>query len=106
MTTTAQVTARTAAQLREAARDVALVAERRKRRVPQPETATGSSTPTRACDYEDETMADMHLPGEYQPDGEPKAAMTRVITRALIHAMAHADLASDSKVIHLRREPT
>jgi hypothetical protein len=39
MTTTADGTARAAAQLREAARDVAMVAERRSRRATQPETA-------------------------------------------------------------------
>jgi hypothetical protein len=77
MTTTADGTARAAAQLREAARDVALVAERR---ATQYET-TGSKA--------DEATADTLLP----IDG-PEALAAEAVAGTVITAMVRARLAS------------
>lgn len=84
MTTTADGTARAAAQLREAAREVALVAERRTHQTAQYE-ATGNGP--------DETTVGTLLPvGEPPVDG-PEALAAEEVAGTVISAMVRARLA-------------
>lgn len=78
--TTADRTARAAAQLHEAAREVALVAERRGHRAEPPIAgqpgvgtivAPGLAAFTWACDYWHEAMADTPPPGGTLAEGGP-----------------------------------
>jgi hypothetical protein len=82
MTTTADGTARAAAQLREAARDVALVAERR--------AAQYEATGNRAH----EVTADTLLPVGGPSASGPEALAAEPITGTVITAMVRAGLAS------------
>jgi hypothetical protein len=82
MTTTADGTARAAAQLREAARDVALVAEGR--------AAQYEAAGNRAH----EATADTLLPVGEPPAGEPEALAAEAVAGTVITAMVRAGLAS------------
>jgi hypothetical protein len=81
MTTTADGTARAAAQLREAAREVALVAERRAAQY----KATGNKA--------DKAAADTLLPVGEPPAGGPEALAAEAVAGTVITAMVRVGLA-------------